>query len=252
VFRLPCTPLRLQLVLLAMSLSPALAATPFSSATVTRVENKVSVGQVQNGRNVQRPASVADVVGARDYVLTDAESRAELQFPDKSLVRVGQNTVFSFDSASRTLSLEKGAMLFYVPPNSGGGNIKTPTLTAAITGTVGKVSENTIAVLSGELRTKYGVIHRGEAIEVIGGQVRIFKFDPKQAPVGKLFWFGGPPPEIPEVGYTNINSAFTVPDLHVFDVLEDTQVNPRVAARVRERLRVPRPKGLPPVENPPY
>ena len=200
---------------------------PFTSATVTRLENQVTLGT--HGGGNERPAALHDVVQARTYLFTQDKSRAELEFADHSIVRVGQNTVFSFDAASRTLSLEKGAMLFYVPPGTGGGNIKTPSLTAAITGTVGKVSENLIAVLSGELKTKWGTVHAGEAIAYLNGNVRIFKFDQTQALAGYLIAWGGPLPELPEVG-GETNPIYSMPDLHLIDVLGIGQVDRRFHA----------------------
>ena len=220
------------LVSVAISLSSlAPAAPPYSSARVTRLENTVLVGRAKAGGGgaaaaSERAAALADVVQDRDYLLTQSQSRAELEFPDRSLVRVGQNTVFSFDAGSRTLSLQKGAMLFYVPPGSG-GNIKTPSLTAAITGTIGKVSENLIAVLSGELQTAYGVVRAGEAIEYRDGAVRIFAFDPSQAFSGYLFSWG-PLPELPEVRSAQANPLFGPPDTRIFDLQELIQVNPRL------------------------
>ncbi len=198
------------------------AVEPFSSATVTRVENHVTLGNHAGGN--ERPAMLHDVVQAQTYLFTQDESRAELEFPDRSIVRVGQNTVFSFDAASRTLSLEKGAMLFYVPPGSGGGNIKTPSLTAAITGTVAKVSVNMIAVLSGSIKTPWGVVHAGEAIQNVNGQVRIFAYDQSQAMAGQLIAWGGPLPELPEIG-GETNSVFGLPDLHALDVLGFAEVD---------------------------
>jgi hypothetical protein len=195
---------------------------PFTSATVTRLENHVSLGT--HGGGNERPAAVRDVVEAKTYLFTQDKSRAELEFPDHSIVRIGQNTVFSFDADSRTLSLEKGAMLFYVPPGTGGGNIKTPSLTAAIAGTVAKVSENMIAVLSGEVKTQWGIVHPGEAIGSFNGHIRIFKFDESQALAGRLVAWGGPLPEIPEVGN---NSMYGLPDLHMFDILGIGQVDRR-------------------------
>ena len=197
---------------------------PFTSATVTRLENHVSLGSHSGGN--ERAAALHDVVQADTYLFTQAESRAELEFPDHSIVRIGQNTVFSFDAASRTLSLEKGAMLFYVPPGSGGGNIKTPTLTAAITGTVGKVSKNLIAVLSGELRTQWGMVHAGEAIAYLNGNIRIFKFDQSQAMAGQLIAWGGPLPELPEIGGEN-NNIYRMPDLRIPDIVGIGIVNRR-------------------------
>jgi len=197
---------------------------PFTSATVTRIENQVTLGT--HGGGNERPAALHDVVQAQTYLFTQDKSRAELEFPDHSIVRVGQNTVFSFDAASRTLSLEKGAMLFYVPPGSGGGNIKTPSLTAAITGTVGKASANLIAVLSGELQTRWGTVQAGEAIAFLNGNVRIFKFDQSQAMAGYLIAWGGPLPELPEIG-GETNKIYAQPDVRLFDILGISQVDQR-------------------------
>ncbi|HEX4086959.1 MAG TPA: FecR family protein [Chthoniobacteraceae bacterium] len=202
--------------LYALSIAGARGVQPFSTATVTRIENQVLLGSHTGGN--ERQAALHDVVQAETYLFTHDNSRAELEFPDHSIVRVGQNTVFSFDAASRTLSLEKGAMLFYVPPGSGGGNIKTPSLTAAITGTVGKVAENLIAVLSGSIKTPWGTVHAGEAIARINGNIRIFKFDQSQAMAGYLIAWGGPLPELPEIG-GETNSIYQLPDMHQLDVI---------------------------------
>ena len=215
---------------------------PFTAATVTRVENEVTIG-THGGAN-ERPAALHDVIQAQTYLFTQDKSRAELEFPDHSIVRVGQNTVFSFDADSRTLSLEKGAMLFYVPPGSGGGNIKTPSLTAAITGTVGKVSQNLIAVLSGEIRTPWGVVHAGEAIASLNGNVRIFKYDESQAMAGYLMAWGGPLPELPQIGGEN-NSVYSQPDLSLIDILGINEVNGRFNGGF------PKPKTPPGAPKPP-
>jgi hypothetical protein len=239
---------------LCASTVAATAAVPFDSATVTRVENKVSVGQGRDGRATQqRPATVSDVVGAQDYVLTETESRAELQFRDKSIVRVGQNTVFSFDAGSRTLSLQKGAMLFYVPPGTG-GKIKTPSLTAAITGTIGKCTPNLIAVISGSLDTPWGVVNAGQAIRWENGRAIIFKYDPKEATTG-LLWAWGPLPELPGV-QRFFDPRYGPPDQHWFDLLDIAVLNPQlnndIPLLIRPRnVRTPRPQNE--VEEvPPY
>jgi hypothetical protein len=210
--------------LYTLSVMGAQGVQPFTSATVMRIENQVTLGT--HGGGNERPAALHDVVQAQTYLFTQDKSRAELEFPDHSIVRVGQNTVFSFDAASRTLSLEKGAMLFYVPPGSGGGTIKTPSLTAAITGTVGKVSANLIAVLSGELQTKWGTVHAGEAIAYLNGNIRIFKYDQSQALAGYLVAWGGPLPELTEIGGEN-NPIYAQPDLHILNTLDINSVNQR-------------------------
>jgi hypothetical protein len=220
---------------------------PFSSAIVTRVENHVSIGSHAGGP--ERPAMVHDVVQAQTYLITQDQSRAELEFADHSIVRIGQDSVFSFDAESRTLSLEKGALLFYVPPGSGGGNIKTPSLTAAITGTVAKVSANLIAVLSGEIKTPWGTVSAGEAIANIGGIVRIFQYDPSQAMAGHLIAFGGPLPELPEIGGES-NKVYKGPDLHTTDIIGVNQVDSRF---IKPSGRPVVPKPTPPAAGaPPY
>lgn len=233
-----CKPLALGFAFYALGGMGAYGVLPFDSAVVTRVENRVSIGE--HGGTGERPASVHDIIKAESYLYTEEKSRAELEFPDHSIVRVGQNTVFSFDAASRTLSLEKGAMLFYVPPGSGGGNIKTPSLTAAITGTVAKVSENMIAVLSGELQTPWGVVHAGEALWAYHGQVRIFKFNQTQARTGYLVAWGGPLPELPEVGAASVYW----PDLNFLNILGINVVDARF------HLPFIKPSGPPTVPRP--
>jgi len=210
---------------------------PFTSATVTRVENHVTIGS--HGGGPEHPAMVHDVVEAQSYLTTQDDSRAELEFPDHSIVRVGQDSVFSFDAESRTLSLEKGALIFYVPPGSGGGTIKTPSLTAAITGTVAKVSKNLIAVLSGEIKTPWGTVHSGEAIDALSGNIRIFDYDTSEAMTGRLMGFGGPLPELPQVGGEN-NKVYKQPDLQGLDVTGINQVDSRFI----------KPKGPPVVPKP--
>lgn len=135
-------------VLSAVILAAAHAAIPFDSATVTRVENKVSYGQVKGGHSQTRPAAAQDTVKADNFVLSETASRAELQYPDGSIVRVGQNTVFSFDADTRTLILKKGRFIGYIPPG-GSCTVKTPSFTAAITGGRFQTTETVFSLQEG-------------------------------------------------------------------------------------------------------
>jgi hypothetical protein len=247
----------LGIAIAALALAHAYAAIPFDSARISFVENRVSIGSLR-GAN-RRAAAIKDTVRSSDYVQTEVESRAELQFEDSSLVRVGQNTIFTFEAASRTMNLKKGAMLFYVPPGSGGGQIKTPSITAAITGTVGKAgadgSRELIAVLSGSLHTKWGDVPAGWAIEWANGNVRIFKFDPSEVTTGKLYSLGGRTmPEEPEVLATEkLEHLKAGIDLHGFDLQDITQVNPRVNKEIRkEDDETPTPTPSPSPSYTPY
>lgn len=233
------------------------AALPFTSARVSYIENRVSIGSLRGAD--RRSAAIKDTVRSSDYVQTEVESRAELQFEDTSLVRVGQNTIFTFEAASRTMNLKKGAMLFYVPPSSGGAQIKTPSITAAITGTVGKAGADDvrelIAILSGSLKTKWGLVPAGWAIEWLNGSIRIFKFDPSEVTTGKLYSLGGRTmPEEPEILVTKkLEHLMEGIDLHGFDLQDITQVNPRVNKELRkEDEDTPTPTPSPSPSDQPY
>lgn len=132
------------------------AAAPLESATVTRVENKATVAEIRGGQAIDaHPARLSEVISTSSFLQTSIDSRAELEFLDKSLLRVGPNTIFSFDARSRTLSLEKGDMLFYLPPGRGGVKLKTAALTAALTGTVVFLSPRGIVALDGTVTLTY-------------------------------------------------------------------------------------------------
>jgi FecR protein len=188
--------------ILSLALSAvALAGVPYTKATVTRTENKVSYGTVRGEQSDTRPAEAQDVVKAMNFLLSETDSRAELKYDDGTIVRIGQNTIFTFEANSRTLSLKKGTFVFFIPKGQGGGTIKTPSLTAAITGTCGKVSENLLAILDGSvvLKPSGQVVNAGEfARRNPDGTITIGKFDPLKMFDGKLMTFNGPLPGIPE------------------------------------------------------
>lgn len=235
------------------------AVMPFNSATVTRVENKVSYGQVAAGKSKTRPANAQDVVHASDFLLSESESRAELKYEDGSIVRIGQNTVFSFDANNRTLNLEKGTFIFYVPKGAGGATIKTPSITAAITGTVGKVSENTIAILEGTVKLIPGgqLVHQGQfARRNADGSITIGNFDPAKGYDGKLMTFNGPIPGLAEGPGNTPTFSFTPPSDDAFSRIGNLpsgveHFNPPPVDRNRNTVKPPPPTPTPsPTNNP--
>jgi hypothetical protein len=189
------------LALLSVGALIAHAALPYSEATVTRLQNKVSYGEQKGGQSVTRPAVEQDVVRARNFLLSENDSRAELQYPDGTIVRIGQNTVFSFEADSRTLSLTKGTFIFYVPKGQGGATIKTPSLTAAITGTVGKVSGDTIAIIEGSVKLipSGQIVSAGQfARKNPDGTITVDYFKKGTELTGALMTFNGPLPPFRE------------------------------------------------------
>jgi hypothetical protein len=195
------------------------AALPYSEAKVTRVQNKVSYGTQKSGQSDTRPAAVEDVVRSSNFLLSDTDSRAELQYPDGTIVRIGQNTVFSFEADSRTLNLTKGTFIFYVPKGQGGATIKTPSLTAAITGTVGKVSGDTIAIIEGSVK----LIPSGQTVSAgqfarrnPDGTITVAYFKKGTELEGKLMTFNGPLPPFRE----DLLTGSLKPDLNALNTQE--------------------------------
>lgn len=199
-------------VALALAAMGTLHAAELTSATVTRVENQVSYGKVIGDKSESRPAAPNDVIKTNNFLMSEVDSRAEMKYDDGTIVRIGQNTIFSFEANTRTLNLKKGTFVFYVPKGKGGGTIKTPSFTAAITGTVGKVSNNIIAVLEGEVtlqpsgrKVPAGFFARVNA----DGTIDILPFDVTKEFDGKLMTFNGPLPGLPEAAFGSLLEYFT-------------------------------------------
>jgi hypothetical protein len=248
------------LAVLCLAAIGAHAATPYREATVTRTQNKVSYGELKGDRSDVRPAAIADVVRANNFLQTETDSRAELKYEDGSLVRIGQNTIFSFEAITRTLTLGKGSMLFYVPKGSGGANIKTPSLTAAITGTVGKVAGNYIAILEGSITLKPSgrVVSAGEFVrKESDGSFTIDRFDPAKALDGALVSFNGKlPVDLQKifgqqaVASTDPGSVWK-PDLSGFNTLERTNNLPGAQESLGVNVAGPTPSSNPPPKKTP-
>jgi hypothetical protein len=76
-----------------------------------------------------RPASVNGNVRPGTAVRTGSDSRAELAFTDRTLARLGANSVLTFGEGN--FDLANGTMLLYLPKSSGGARINTAIATAA-------------------------------------------------------------------------------------------------------------------------
>ena len=126
------------LLLFAGHLS-VLRAEPFEQAEVKKAINVVSL-LPQDVR-----AAPGDIVKGDTALQTGGYSRAELQFPDLTITRVGSNALFRFITGTREIILDSGTMLFSSPKGAGGGKVQAGAITAAVTGSdfmisnVGKV-----------------------------------------------------------------------------------------------------------------
>jgi hypothetical protein len=99
----------------------------------TQVVNNVEV--ISAADKSPHNASVSDTFQMPDVLRTGPGSRAELAAADGTITRVGANTIFSYDTANRTIDLQQGSLLFHSPHGKGGGTIRTGSATASVIGT---------------------------------------------------------------------------------------------------------------------
>ncbi len=118
-------------LILSLAAAGSLWADPFQQAEVTRAVNQVSLLHDQ----ASKPARIGDVVNGQTAVKTGTDSRAELQFPDNTITRLGANALFRFETGGRAMTLDSGTMLFSSPKGEGGGQVQAGAVTAAVTGT---------------------------------------------------------------------------------------------------------------------
>ncbi|MFO1501445.1 MAG: FecR family protein [Verrucomicrobiota bacterium] len=122
----------LALLLVCRCAFPA-GAIDLKESKFTQVVNDVQViSTVDNSRSA---AAIDAIFRIPDVLRTGPASRAEMVAEDRTITRVGANTIFSFDQANRSIRLEKGSLLFNSPKGKGGGNIRTTAATAAVLGT---------------------------------------------------------------------------------------------------------------------
>lgn len=115
--------------------STAGAATPLPLEESVLIESVNEVTHVSMPTGQTEPAVVRSRLRAPDRLRTGRQSRAELEAADGTITRLGANTTFAFDRATRTLQLEGGSLLFHSPTGRGGGSIRSTSASAAVLGT---------------------------------------------------------------------------------------------------------------------
>ena len=85
-------------------------------AEITAIRNKVDKVNAKE----TRPVGVKDLVADGEQLQTKQNSLAELKFSDRSIVRLGANAAFSYDSEKRLVQIDRGTVLMHTPPENGG------------------------------------------------------------------------------------------------------------------------------------
>ncbi len=158
----------LRLTALASLVLP-LHAAPLTESTFTEIVKDVNT---LSATGAAAAAMVGETLKAPERVRTGPQSRAELTAPDKTITRVGANTVFSYADSGRTLNLEQGSVLFHAPKGLGGGTIKSGGAAAAVLGTTLIVSATTgggfkVILLEGKGKV---TLPNGNSVTLTAGQ----------------------------------------------------------------------------------
>ena len=123
---------RVRVIAILFGFAIAIGPTPFTMAAgknEARITQAIHNVQLLAPKAAPRAASVNGNIPPDTAVRTGSDSRAELTFTNRTLARLGANSVFSF--GEREFDLASGSMLLYTPKNSGGARINTAVATIA-------------------------------------------------------------------------------------------------------------------------
>jgi hypothetical protein len=138
------------------------AAVPLTESTFTEIIKEANV--VASATKAVTPAVTHEVFKVPDLVRTGPDSRLEMTAPDKTITRIGENSVFTFESGQRDIRMEKGSVLFHPPAGVGGGTIKYGGTAAAVFGSF------KIIILEGEGTV---TLANGKSVQLGAGQMVI-------------------------------------------------------------------------------
>jgi hypothetical protein len=154
----------------------------FHSVLSAALPNQARVTQVKGLVQLLHPmvaahsALINAVVDEGAIVRTGKDSRAELTFPDETVVRLAAMTSFSLKNGTCDLSLAEGAALVQTPKSANGAKIHAANVAAAITGTTVMLEYHLgvckFLVLEGTGRL-YRPDHLGDSVLVSPGQMVI-------------------------------------------------------------------------------
>jgi mannose-6-phosphate isomerase-like protein (cupin superfamily) len=161
-----------------------LSQSPEPEGRVTNIFHDVQLLPAQSDA---RAAAINDKVDEGTALRTGGDSRSELTFADLTITRLGENTIYSFNRAGRSLRLDSGSILLYARKNSGGAEISTKAVSVGITGTTlifesRPDSYDRLIVLEGDARFSLNdfpdqstEVHAGQLLNVRAGSKKLPK-----------------------------------------------------------------------------
>lgn len=109
-----------------------------SQAVVRQKVNIVTVAPRLGAK--AEPAVQGAIVYDQNVVQTGTASKAELEFADRTRMRMTGNAIFTFDTKTRTMNHTQGAVLVSKPTDSGAIELKSGAISGGITGSTVFVS----------------------------------------------------------------------------------------------------------------
>ncbi len=100
---------------LSVALTTGLFAAQENAARMTYVSKEV---RFHGRQNVLRQASLGDIVSAGVAIHNGAKARSELIFGNRTVARLGANTILNLTDGSAGMNLHEGALLFQIPKGS--------------------------------------------------------------------------------------------------------------------------------------
>jgi mannose-6-phosphate isomerase-like protein (cupin superfamily) len=161
-----------------------LSQTPEPEGRVTNIFHDVQLLPAQADA---RAAAINDKVDEGTALRTGGDSRSELTFADLTITRLGENTIYTFNRAGRSVRLDSGSILLYARKNSGGAEVSTKAVTVGITGTTlifesRPDSYDRLIVLEGDARFSLNnypdqstEVHAGQLLHVRAGSKKLPK-----------------------------------------------------------------------------
>lgn len=109
---------------------------PLGAGVFSLVKNSVTLTD-QAGK---KTANKDDKISTGNQVDTGATAFTEMTFDDSSVLRLGENSHFSFSSQERLIQGSQGTMLMHAPPGNGGISIESGGVVGAVSGSTVMVS----------------------------------------------------------------------------------------------------------------
>lgn len=118
------------LVLTISGATSARAAKELQEGELTVVKNQIdhTIGESKV------PAKANEKLKEKSVIDTGANSFTEMSFVEGSVMRLGSNTRFTFESKERLIRLEEGALLIHTPPGNGGISVDGGGVVGAVSG----------------------------------------------------------------------------------------------------------------------